>query len=67
MSLRIIHIALSGGHRKVQAKGIRYAHGNDLFQRGFSTSHCVGFTPPASQPTELVFRGSTGKLSFSVR
>jgi hypothetical protein len=25
--LRIIHIPLSGGDRKAQAKGIRYAHG----------------------------------------
>jgi hypothetical protein len=28
MSLRIIHIPLSGGDRKAQAKGIRYAHGS---------------------------------------
>ena len=27
MSPRIIHIPLSGGDRKAQAKGIRYAHG----------------------------------------
>jgi hypothetical protein len=27
MSPRIIHIPLSGGYRKAQAKGIRYAHG----------------------------------------
>jgi hypothetical protein len=27
MSARIIHIPLSGGDRKAQAKGIRYAHG----------------------------------------
>jgi hypothetical protein len=27
MSPRIIHISLSGGDRKAQAKGIRYAHG----------------------------------------
>jgi hypothetical protein len=27
VSPRIIHIPLSGGDRKAQAKGIRYAHG----------------------------------------
>jgi hypothetical protein len=27
MSPRVIHIPLSGGDRKAQAKGIRYAHG----------------------------------------
>jgi hypothetical protein len=27
MSPRIIHIPLSGGDRKAQSKGIRYAHG----------------------------------------
>ena len=27
MSPRIIHIPLSGGDRKAQTKGIRYAHG----------------------------------------
>jgi hypothetical protein len=35
MSPRIIHIPLSGGDRKAQAKGIRYAHGihnNPLFE-----------------------------------
>ena len=30
MSPRIIHIPLSGGDRKAQAKGIRYAHGITL-------------------------------------
>lgn len=31
MSPRINHIPLSGGDRKAQAKGIRYAHGIDEF------------------------------------
>src|SRR5258705_1928865 len=35
MSPRIIHIPLSGGDRKAQAKGIRYAHGihNSYFEQ----------------------------------
>jgi hypothetical protein len=33
MSPRIIHFLLSGGNRKAQTKGIRYAHGNETHYR----------------------------------
>jgi hypothetical protein len=35
MSPRIIHIPLSGGDRKAQAKGIRYAHGIHAVKTSF--------------------------------
>jgi hypothetical protein len=35
VTARIIHIPLSGGDGKAQAKGIRYAHGIRLFQPWF--------------------------------
>jgi hypothetical protein len=64
MSLRIIQIALSGGHRKVQAKGIRYVHGNDLFQPWFFYFSLRRFHP-ARQPTHRVgFQGIYWKAQF---